>query len=60
MAAEVIGFSDLFDSAFNLAEELHGMHPHSHIPVKLFTDNESLFEVISKGFRSHEILILAF
>ena len=54
MTAETIAFSDLFDCAFTLATELKRMLPGVRIPVKLFTDNKSLFDVISKGTRTSE------
>lgn len=54
MAAELIAFSDLFDAAYTLADELRQLLPKFPIPVRLFTDNKSLFDVISKGSRTAE------
>lgn len=54
MAAELIAFSDMFDAAFTLAEELRTMLPGSEIPLNLFTDKKALFDVISKGSRTSE------
>ena len=53
MAGEVIAFSDLFDIAATLSKEL-GAIMRKTIPVQLFTDNKSLFDVISKGSRTSE------
>lgn len=54
MAAELIGFADMFDYVFTLAEELRTLCPHSAVPVKLYTDNKGLFDIISKGTRTAE------
>ena len=53
MAGEVIAFSDLFDVAATLSDEV-GKILGKKIPVRLFTDNKSLFDVISKGSRTSE------
>ena len=53
MAGEVIAFSDLFDMGAVLAAEL-GIMIGCTVPVQLFTDSKSLFDVISKGFRTSE------
>ena len=53
MAGEVIAFSDLFDVAATLASEI-GTVLGKKIPVQLFTDSKSLFDVISKGSRTSE------
>ncbi len=48
MAGEVIAFSDLFDIAVTLAAELGDVFGRQ-IPVQLFTDSKSLFDVSLKG-----------
>ena len=54
MGAELIAFGDLFDHAFTLSAELRSIHPGAPVPVKLLTDNKSLFDVISKGSKTSE------
>lgn len=54
IGAELIAFSDMFDAAFSLAEELRTIHPKLGVPVKLYTDSKSLFDVISKGSKTAE------
>lgn len=54
MGAELIAFSDMFDAAFTLREELRALHPGSSIPLTLYTDSKTLFDVISKGTRTSE------
>ena len=49
-----LNFSDMFDAAYTLAAELRELLPKHRIPVKLCTDNNSLFDVISKGSRTSE------
>lgn len=53
MAGEVIAFSDLFDVSASLASELGQVYGRK-IPVHLFTDSKSMFDVISKGSRTSE------
>eukprot|EP00171_Calliarthron_tuberculosum_P022721 IDg22721t1 len=53
MAGEVIAFSDLFDIAATLSEELSVVLTRK-IAVQLLTDSKSLFDVISKGSRTSE------
>lgn len=53
MAGEVIAFSDLFDVAAALSSELKLLLDRE-VPVHLFTDSKSLFDVISKGSRTSE------
>lgn len=53
MAGEIIAFSDMFDVAITLAEELKTMY-RIPIPLQLFTDSKSLFDIISKGSRTSE------
>lgn len=57
MSGEVIAFSDLFDVAVTFAEELGTMFSKK-IPVQLLTDSQSLFDVVSKGSRTSEKMIL--
>lgn len=54
MGAELISFSDMFDTAFTLSQELKQLLPGRNVPVNLFTDSKSLFDVISKGSRTSE------
>lgn len=54
MAADLIAFADMFDYAHTIAEELRSLHTHSSVPVKLYTDSKSLFDVISRGSRTAE------
>ena len=54
MEAEVIAFADMFDIAFTMAEELRSINSRSTVPVKLYTDNKSLFDVVSRGPRKSE------
>ncbi len=53
MGGEVIAFSDLFDRVSTLAAEIGTIYGR-RIPVQLFTDSKSLFDVISKGSRTSE------
>lgn len=53
MAAEVIAFADLFDSAFTLREELSSLL-NRHVHLDLFTDSKSLFDIISRGSKTSE------
>ena len=53
MAGKVIAFSDLFDVAATLYHKL-GEVLGKKVPVQLFTDSESLFDVISRGSRTAE------
>lgn len=53
MAGEVIAFSDMFDVAVTLAEELRTIYKRS-VPLHLLTDNKALFDIISKGSRTSE------
>ena len=53
MAAEVIAFSDLFDVATTLSQELEKLL-RKRVPVQLLTDSKSLFDIISKGTRTSE------
>ena len=47
MGAKLMAFSDMFDAAYKMAAELLGILPKKRIPMKLCTDNKSLFNVIS-------------
>ncbi len=51
MAGEVMAFSDMFDAAVTLAEEIRSITKR-HIPLQLLTDSKAPFEFISKGFRT--------
>jgi len=53
MAGEVIAFSDMFDVAVTLAEELRTIYNRT-IPLHLLTDSKALFDIISKGSRTSE------
>jgi len=53
MAGEVIAFSDMFDIAVTLAEEIRTIYKR-HIPLHLLTDSKALFDIISKGSRTSE------
>ena len=53
MAGKVIAFSDLLDVAVTLAAELKSLLRRL-VPVQLFTDSKSLFDVISKGSRTSD------
>ena len=53
MAAEVIAFSDLFDSAFTLLSELR-LLTGTPLELDLLTDSKCLFDIISKGSRTSE------
>ncbi|CAN8072966.1 unnamed protein product [Agarophyton chilense] len=53
MADELIAFSDLFDVTTTLSAEM-SLIMNRDIPVQLFTDSKSLFDVISKGSRTSE------
>jgi len=54
MDVELIAFSDMFDAAYTLAEELRQVIPAAAVPLHLFTDSKSLFDVISKGSKTSE------
>ena len=45
MDVELIAFSDMFDAAYTLAEELRQVIPAAAVPLHLFTDSKSLFDV---------------
>ena len=51
MAGEVVAFSDPFDVASTLAAKMSDMCGH-RIPLQLFADSKSLFDVISRGSRT--------
>ncbi len=53
MGGEVIEFTDLFDRGSTLAAEFSTIYGR-RIPVQLFTDSKSLFDVIFKGSRTSE------
>jgi len=53
MAGEVIAFSDMFDIAVTLAEEIRTTFER-RVPLHLLTDSKALFDIISKGSRTSE------
>ena len=53
MAGEVIAFSDMFDVAATLAEELRTIYNRT-IPLQLLTDSKGLFDIVSKGSKTSE------
>lgn len=53
MASELISFSNIFDAAFTTTSELATL-TNRQPPLRLFTDNKSLLDSISKGFRTSE------
>ena len=57
LAAEVIAFSDLFDEAISLRSQVEEAL-RSAVPLHLFTDSKSLFDIISKGSRTSEKRIM--
>ena len=57
LGAEVIAFSDLFDDAYAIRTQLKDAL-RQEIPLHLFTDSKSLFDIISKGSRTSEKRIM--
>lgn len=53
MSGEVIAFSDIFDIAIALSEDLKAML-NSDIQFQLLDSSQSLFEFTSKGLRTSE------
>lgn len=53
MPSEVIPFSDMFYASYTLTGELSTSTQHQ-LPLRLLTDNKSLFDSISKGSRTSE------
>ena len=53
MVREFIEFSAMFNAATTQTKELKGFYGRA-IPLQLFTDSKSLFNVISKGLRTSE------
>ena len=53
MAAEVIAFADLFDTATTLCKEL-AVLLNRNVNLDLFTDSKSLFDIISRGSKTSE------
>lgn len=51
---ELIAFSNIFDYAISLGSELRRLHPQFSVPVCLHTNCKSLFDFISKYFRTSE------
>lgn len=54
LGAELIAFSDMFDVSYTLRCELEHLCGGDTVPVQLFTDNKTLFDVVSKGSRTSE------
>ena len=54
MSAEVISFSDMFDVCYKLAHDLKSMLQNREVPIQLYTDSKSLFDVISRGTQTSE------
>ena len=54
LSAELIAFSDVFDTAYTLAEEIKTALSTQKVSICLFTDSKSLLDVISKGTRTAE------
>lgn len=53
MVGEVVAFSDMVDVVVSLSEKLATFLSKT-VPVQLFTDRKSLFDVISNFFRTSE------
>ena len=53
MAGELIAFSHMFDAAITINSELEAIL-RRRVPLQLFTDSKSLFDVISKGSKTSE------
>lgn len=53
MAAEPIVFSDMFDQCYTLGKEIGDLF-NTYLPIQMYTDRKSLFDVISKGSRTAE------
>jgi hypothetical protein len=53
LAGELIAFAEAFDRAFVMRSDLEDMLGIS-IPLRMYTDNQSLFDVISKGSMTAE------
>jgi len=54
IGAELIAFSKMCNCAYNLAQEIRQVLSEVAVPLHLFTDSKSLFDVISKGSRTSE------
>ncbi len=53
MASEVVAFGDFLDTAACISSELQNVY-NRKIPLQLFSDSKSLFDVISTGSRTSE------
>jgi hypothetical protein len=53
MAGELIAFYEAFDRSFVLKSDLDDML-NVRIPIRMYTDSQSLFDVISEGSMTAE------
>jgi hypothetical protein len=53
LAGELIAFAEAFDRSFVLKSDLEDML-NTRIPIRMYTDSQSLFDVISKGSMTAE------
>jgi hypothetical protein len=53
LAGELIAFAEAFDRSFVLKSDLEDML-NVKIPIRMYTDSQSLFDVISKGSMTAE------
>lgn len=54
LKGELVVFSDLFDFAFSLTEELRRLRSGTKVPLYLYTDCKSLFDVVLRVSRTSE------
>ena len=58
LAAELIAFVDLFDQAFAMASDLGKFTSKEKLPKTLLTDSKTLFDILTKGSRTSEMLLM--